>query len=389
MAVAGLMRVLTLNPGSSSLKLAVVEGGEVVAESVVDRWDGTSLDRLDTIADAHGRVEVDAAAVRIVHGGGRTAPAELTPGVIEELERLVPLAPLHQPRSLALARRAADSLPGIPLAGCFDTAFHTGLPARASTYAVPETWRVRHGVRRYGFHGLSVAHACRRAARLLGSSPGELEMVCCHIGAGVSITAVAAGRSVDTSMGMTPLDGVPMATRPGALDPGILLYLQGSCGLSRDEIAGQLEHGSGLAGLSGTGGDIRDVLHARALGDPAARLAFEVYVHRLRREIAAAAVSLPRLDAVVFTGGVAQHQPALRAELVTGTHLGITMAPADEAGDTGSDRIVSAPGSRPAALVVISREDVEMARQTERLIAAEGRPAATDAGPPPEASRPR
>lgn len=358
------MRVLTANPGSSSLKLALVEHGTAVAESVVDRWDGTTLDELDDFGRRHG--PVDAVAVRVVHGGDRAGAAYLTEAVLAELTALVPLAPLHQPRCLAVARHAARMFSRTPVVGGFDTAFHVELPPHAATYALPAAWRAEFGIRRSGYHGLSAAYACRAAARLLDAPVERLGLLCCHLGAGVSVTAVAHGRSVDTSMGFTPLDGVPMATRPGAIDPAIPLHLMRQ-GLTLDAVDDALNRRSGLAGLTGTGGDLRDVLRARLLGDPDAELAIEVYLHRLRREIAAAAVSLERLDAVVLTGGVAEHHAWLREELFAPPQLGIVLDPDRNA--AAGDRAISAEGARVPVLVVTCREDLELARDTERLLA--------------------
>ncbi|PXY36983.1 acetate/propionate family kinase [Prauserella flavalba] len=360
------MRVLTVNPGSSSLKLAVVEGGTGLAELTLDHWSGASGGELARFAGAHA--QLDAAAVRVVHGGARRGPVRLDETVLGELERWVPMAPLHQPRSVALARHLLGVLPGVPVVACFDTAFHADLPERAATYALPHGWRATYGIRRYGFHGLSLAHACRQAARVLGAPPAELGLVCCHLGAGASVTAVDGGRSVDTSMGFTPLEGVPMATRAGSIDPGIPLYLMRQHGFSVSQVDTELNHHSGLAGLSGTSGDIREVVAARAHGDPAARLALDVYVHRLRREIAAAAVSLPALHAVVLTGGVAEHQAGLRAELFTGAHFGIRVDPVRNAAD--GDRVISTGGSGVAVVLIACREDLELARQTELLLLA-------------------
>ncbi|MEU6641832.1 acetate/propionate family kinase [Saccharomonospora sp. NPDC046836] len=358
------MRVLTLNPGSSSVKLAVVDDGTATAQLTRGSWSGARLAELDTFAERHG--PVDAVAVRIVHGGTRTGSVRLDDTELTELERWTPLAPLHQPRSLTLAHHARSALPGVAVIGCFDTAFHAGLPARAATYPLPPRWRRQYGVRRYGFHGLSLAYASRQAARLLGRPPAELGLVCCHLGAGASVTAVEAGRSVDTSMGFTPLEGVAMATRSGSIDPGILLYLMRHHGLSVSEIDTELNRHSGLAGLSGTGGDIRDVLAARARGDADAALALEVYLHRLRREIAAQAVSLAVVDAVVFTGGVGEHQPWLRAEVFAGAHFGIEVDPVRNV--AGGDRAIGAGGGAEV-LVITSREDLELAREAEKVLA--------------------
>jgi acetate kinase len=305
------MRVLTVNPGSSSVKLAVVDDGVEVAHVDVDVAAGGPLTTLI------GQWQpIDAVGVRFVHGGRRTEPVLLDTAEVTRLAELTPLAPLHQPLSLALAELAMKALPGKVFA-CFDTAFHTGLPEAAARYALPDRWVREHDLRRYGFHGLSCAYALRRTAEVLSADPDELQMVCCHVGAGVSVTAIRDGHSVDTSMGFTPLEGAMMATRSGSVDPGLLLYLLRSGVTDVAGLDDALDRGSGLAGMTGTSGDIREVLAARAAGDAAAALAIEVYLHRLRREIGAMIASLDRLDALVFTGGVAEHQPALLDELTT------------------------------------------------------------------------
>ena len=228
------------------------------------------------------------------------------------IEGATDLAPLHQPRALAGIDVVSAVLPGVPEVACFDTAFHARMPAAASTYALPAAWRERFGLRRYGFHGLSHGYASRRAAQLLGTVPEQLRIVSCHLGAGASLAAVAHGRSVDTTMGFTPLEGLVMATRAGNTDPGLLLWLLRDGGLSLDELAEGLEHGSGLAGLAGSA-DMRDVTRGSGAGDPAAALALEVYLHRLRQLIAGMAAAMDGLDALVFTGGIGEHQPLIRA----------------------------------------------------------------------------
>ncbi|QUQ64034.1 acetate/propionate family kinase [Kutzneria sp. CA-103260] len=331
-------RVLTVNPGSSSLKVSVVDSGETIGEWAVQDWDG-----LPDPAAVEEVGPVDAVALRFVHGGDRPGPVVLDAKQEESLRTLVPMAPIHQPRSLLLGRALRTWWPDTPLVACFDTSFHTRLPPAASTYPIPMEWTRKYGVRRYGFHGLSCANALRTTAETLGRRPEGVAMICCHLGSGVSVTAIDGGRSVDTSMGFTPLDGVPMATRPGALDPGLLLYLAREIPLQTLDNA--LNHHSGLAGLSGTTGDLREVLAVREQGCPEADLAVRVYLHRLRREIAAARTSLPRLDALVLTGGVAEHQPGLLDELAAGLEfLGVE------------------PTVTPA------REDLEMARQTEETL---------------------
>ncbi|WP_137811889.1 acetate/propionate family kinase [Gandjariella thermophila] len=360
------MRVLTANPGSSSLKLALVASGRRLDERVLSGWDGALHHGL--LAELGARwAPLDAIGVRFVHGGDRAHAVRLTDAELADLDRLVPLAPLHQPRSLALARRARAALPGLPTVGCFDTSFHAGLPERARRYALPAEWVRTYRLRRYGFHGLSCAHAVRRTAELLAAEPGTLRMLCCHMGAGVSVTAVDGGRSVDTSMGFTPLEGAVMATRSGTVDPGLLVRLLDLGAADPAELGRALEHRSGLAGMTGTGGDVRDVLAARASGDREARVAIEVYLHRLRRELAAATVSLDRLDAVAFTGGVAEHQPDLLAELADGlAPLGVRVDAARL--HRPGDRVISPDRDGVRVLALTAQEDLEIARQAELVL---------------------
>jgi acetate kinase len=260
----------------------------------------------------------DAIGHRVVHGGPDLQSATLLDGgVMAAIEALTPLAPLHQPRALAGIRAVQAALPGVPAVACFDTAFHATMPAAASTYALPEEWRRRWPLRRFGFHGLSHQYAVRRAGELLGGVPARV--VTCHLGAGASLCAVLDGRSVDTTMGFTPLEGLVMNTRAGSVDPGLVLWLIEQAGLAPAEVADGLERRSGLAGLSGTSGDLRQI--------GTRTVAFDVYVHRLRREIAAMAAALGGLDALVFTGGVGEHQPAVRA--AAGAGLGFLSVEVD------------------------------------------------------------
>jgi acetate kinase len=363
------MRVLTVNPGSSSIKLAVVEDGAEVDALVVG---AASVDRArGPLAELVRRWQpIDAAGVRFVHGGEVAEATLLDEAEVLRLKALVLLAPLHQPLSLAMAGLAAELLPGAVFA-CFDTAFHAGLPEPAARYALPRDWVREHRLRRYGFHGLSCAYALRRTAELLGTERGELQLVCCHIGAGVSATAIRNGRSVDTSMGFTPLEGAVMATRSGSVDPGLLLYLLRTGVTDAAGLDDALDNSSGLAGMTGTSGDVREVLAARAAGDAEAALAIEVYLHRLRREIAAVAASLDRLDAVVFTGGVAEHQPNLVAELTGGLRLFGVEVDAERLAGSG-DRVVSSEGAPVRVVIATAREDLEIARQTTLAAKSEG-----------------
>jgi len=287
--------------------------------------------------------------------------------VIEAIGQLTDLAPLHQPRALAGIAAARRALPDTPAVACFDTAFHAGMPAAAAAYALPAAWTQRFGLRRFGFHGLSHAYAARRAADLLDRDPATLRLVTCHLGAGASLAAVQFGRSVDTTMGFTPLEGLVMATRSGSVDPGLIVWLLQGGRLRLEELAVGLEKSAGLAGLSGQpSGDIRGVQRAAA-SDGAAAIAIEVYLHRLRREIAAMAATMNGLDALVFTGGIGEHNPAVRAASVAGLgFLGVSID--SERNDATSDAIISSPGSAVASLVVTAREDVEIARQARAIL---------------------
>ena len=357
--MAGLSRVLVVNAGSSTLKLRLLgEGDEVEAAHDVDPWAGDAdPSALEPFAAAMARA--DAVGHRVVHGGPDLRDAVvIDAGVVAQIEALISLAPLHQPRSLAALRAVLAALPDVPAVACFDTAFHATLPLAAATYALPADWRRRWALRRFGFHGLSHQYAVRRAAELLGGPPRRL--VTCHLGAGASLCAVLDGRSVDTTMGFTPLEGLVMNTRSGSVDPGLVLWLVTEAGLAPAEVAEGLERRSGLAGLSGTSGDLREV--------GVAGVAFDVYIHRLRREIAAMAAALDGLDALVFTGGVGEHQPPVRAAVGAGLgFLGVAVD-ADNNAATVGDGDIGRLGAGVRTLVVTSREDLEIGRQVRALL---------------------
>ncbi|HEX9531057.1 MAG TPA: propionate/acetate kinase, partial [Acidimicrobiales bacterium] len=276
------VRVLVVNAGSSSLKLSVLDEGDRLVASA----DSAPVDRLGAGAlreRVHQLGAFDAVGHRVVHGGTELVePVLVDAPVRAALGRLADLAPLHQGPALEAIDQLGPVIGDRPAVACFDTAFHASLPPAATTYAVPAEWRERYGVRRYGFHGLSHAYASRRAAALLGPPPRSgRRLVTCHLGAGASLAAVLDGRCVDTTMGFTPLEGLVMATRSGTVDPGLVLWLQTHVGLPAAEVADALEHRSGLAGLAGTG-DMASVLRMSAAGDASARLALDVYLHRLR-----------------------------------------------------------------------------------------------------------
>ena len=363
------MRTLVVNAGSSSLKLSVVEDGRRLQEHVVERWRGEDhLEPLDEFVNVIGPVE--AVGHRIVHGGPRLTEAALVDdSVLDYLDSVVELAPLHNPRGIA-GVRAARRVIGAerPEVVCLDTSFHAGLPAAASTFALPREWNSRWSLRRYGFHGLSHAHAVRRAAELVEQPIEALRVVSCHLGSGASLAAVVGGRSVDTTMGFTPSDGLVMGTRPGSVDPGLLVWLLQHGGLTPDELGEALEHDSGLKGLSGTSGDLRDVLEARDAGEADAALAYDVYVHRLIRDIGAMAASAGGMDLLVMTGGVGENAAVLRSDVLAGLdHLGVALE--HEANEvTTSDGIISAGTATVPVVVVTAAEDLQVARETERVL---------------------
>jgi acetate kinase len=348
------MRVLVVNAGSSSLKLSLLDGDDgTVASASLD----PAGDDVAAALDAHGLRDADAVGHRVVHGGTRfTEAVAIDAGVEDELRALTALAPLHQPKSLAALEAVSAALGDVPAVACFDTAFHATLPPAAATYALPRAWRERWGLRRFGFHGLSHAWIARtvRAPRV----------VSCHLGAGASLCAIRDGRSVDTTMGFTPLEGLVMATRSGSVDPGLVLWLQQHEGLDADAIAEALEHESGLKGLAGTA-DLREIL---ARDDADATLALDVYVHRLCAGIAAMAAALGGLDALVFTGGVGERAPAIRRRAAEGlAFLGVAIDPTKNA-DAEPDLDVSAEGAAVATHVVAAREDREIARQVRAVL---------------------
>lgn len=341
-------RILIVNAGSSSLKLSLLGPGSHTPLAAVDlpttEHDDTQDQLESALAGELGRA--DAVGHRIVHGGERfTAAVQIDDDVRRQLESLVALAPLHQPKSLAALDAVSGLLPGVPDYACFDTAFHAGMADAASTYALPARWRERWGARKYGFHGLSHAYIARTVPERLGVAAEDLRIISCHLGSGASLCAIAGGRSVDTTMGFTPLAGLVMGTRSGDVDPGLLLWLLEQTGLSETEMSAALEHESGLKGLAGSS-DMRAVLAARADGDSDAELAVSVYLHRLSAGIAAMAAAMGGVDVVAFTGGVGEHAPEIREA---------AMAPLAFLGEI-------------PVLTVPAREDLEIDRQVRELL---------------------
>jgi len=362
------MRILVVNSGSSSLKLRLIGPDDsVLASDDLAAVDAPADDvRIARVIGGYDRI--DAVGHRIVHGGDTyTGPVRIDRKVVEDLRTLIDLAPLHQPRSLAALDTVSSVLPGVPAVACFDTAFHAGLPAAAATYALPREWRRRWQLRRYGFHGLSHSYSARRAPQLLDRPQDGLRLVTCHLGAGASLTAVRDGRSIDTTMGFTPLEGLVMATRSGNVDPGLLLWLAQRPEMTFEDLADGLEHRSGLVGLAGTP-DMKAVLAAAATGVSDARLALDVYIHRLRAGIAAMAAALGGLDCLAITGGVGENAPTVRQHAAEGLgFLGIALDWDRNTAQTG-DGEIGEIGASVRTVVITAREDLEIAREVRQVL---------------------
>jgi len=358
------VRVLAVNAGSSSLKLRLLDGDDKLHAGRDLALEHGNIDDEQLHAALAGMDRADAVGHRIVHGGRRyLGPVEIDDRVVAALRALTDLAPLHQPKSMAALDAVARALPGLPAVACFDTAFHATLPAAAATYALPAAWRERWDLRRYGFHGLSHAYASRRAAELTGAA----RIITCHLGAGASLAAVRDGRSIDTTMGFTPLDGLVMATRAGSIDPGLLLWLLEHEEMLESDMAEALEHDSGLAGLAGTA-DMSEILPRASVEDDQARLALDVYLHRLPAGIAAMAAALSGMEAIVFTGGVGERAPAIRVDALAGLEfLGARIDDAQNESARG-DTEITGPGSATRVLVLAAREDLEIARQARHVL---------------------
>ena len=371
--MSALRQILIVNAGSSSLKLRRLDAHDELVGShdlpmTRGTVDGPALAR--ALADAE---PPDAVGHRIVHGGRRyLGPVRLDDAVERDLRQLVDLAPLHQPKSIDALEAVKAIYPDIPAVASFDTAFHAAMPAAATTYALPREWRERWDLRRYGFHGLSHAYATRRSGELLGRPPKAFRAVICHLGAGASLAAVAGGVSVDTTMGFTPLEGLVMATRSGSVDPGLLMWLQEHVGMPAQEMAATLENRAGLLGLSGTA-DMAVVVARAEAGDAVAGAAVAVYVHRLRASIAAMTAAMGGLDVLVFTGGVGEHAPTVRAAACEGlAFLGVRLDPAANGRPPvpGSvDREIGVPGAPVRLFVIEAREDLQMAHEVRQVLA--------------------
>ncbi|MBG0832368.1 acetate kinase [Planomonospora sp. ID67723] len=374
-------RVLVLNSGSSSVKyrLLSVGPGEAVrlASGTIERIgeEGSPVadhaaalesaaEELSAAGFGIDSPELTAIGHRVVHGGTAfTEPTPITDEVVAGIRDLIPLAPLHNPANLAGIEVARRLRPDLPQVAVFDTAFHATIPAEASTYAIDRETAGRFGIRRYGFHGTSHAYVSREAAAL--ADRPEANVIVLHLGNGASASAVAAGRCVDTSMGMTPLEGLVMGTRSGDVDPGAVLHLRRAAGMSLAEIDTLLNRRSGMLGLCGDN-DMREVERRVAAGDPDAELALSVYCHRLRKYVGAYYAVLGTVDVIAFTGGVGENSSLVRSRALAGLEpLGIALDPARNSGGKG---LISVEDSRVKVAVVPTDEELEIARQTLAVI---------------------
>lgn len=398
------MKILTLNTGSSSVKLGLFavrqQGSANAVEQLLDGladWSAAqphlTIHRPDrppvktplpggghdaTIAAVPAQLTdeerqgIAAIGHRIVHGGTRfVSSVRVTPEVKAGIAALAELAPLHNQANLEGIEAAEAAWPGVPQVAVFDTAFHATMPEAARTYAIPHAWTHDWGLRRYGFHGLSHAYCSTRAAEMLGREPQGLRLVICHLGQGCSLSAVRDGRSVDTTMGFTPLDGLVMGTRSGSVDPGLLTFVLRHKGLSAEEMEKTLNYQSGLLGVSGLSGDMRQIQEAARAGNDRARLAFDVFIHRLRRLIGAMVLPLGGLDALVFTAGIGEHSAEVRGAACRDLkELGIELD-ADRNATLKPDADIAAATSRTRILIVATREDLTLVRETLRVLRSE------------------
>ena len=310
---------------------------------------------------------IEAVGHRVVHGGTRFLSAvRVDDRVLKGIEALADFAPLHNPVAATTIRASCAALPGVPQVAAFDTAFHSTLSEEQFLYPVPWRWHREYGIRRFGFHGLSVEWATGRAAELLGRPANSLALAVAHLGSGCSVTAVLNGRSVATSMGLTPMEGLMMGTRSGSIDPGILLYMLRTRRAGWRELETALDHQSGLVGVFGRAAGMREIEKAAGEGNARARLAIDMFVSRAAAGIAAVTTALPRLDGLVFTGGIGEHSPSVRSAIAGRlAPLGIAPAPAS---DVRNDAVISRSGAAVAILRVEAREDAVIARQVARLL---------------------
>ncbi len=397
------MKILVINAGSSSVKFSLFdwetlvptvrglvdfnaqpEGAQIVVRegnTVVAQRTTPSKKYRDAVAAALGLLQelqyvaspedIPAVAHRLIHGGEAIRePVIITPEIKEIIRQFIPLAPLHIPAGLHAIEVTESLFPGAVQTGVFDTGFFAHIPPAAYLYPVPYEWYSEWGIRRFGYHGTSHAYAMERAAQMLGRPVEAVHLITCHLGQGSSATAIANGKAVTNTMGFTPLEGFMMGTRSGTVDPGIITYVQRHYGLTADQVEEILHRHSGLLGVSGISGDYREVLRAAQAGHKRSQLALEMYAYRVRAMLGALAVTLGKVDALVFTGGIAENAPELRADICRGLEcIGLFLAP-DRNTACQPDADISSDNSPGRILVIRSQEDYILAREAKRLVGA-------------------
>ena len=398
------MKVLVINAGSSSLKYQLMDPQtrEVLAKGLCERIgiDGrlthkvpakdakyefeiampTHAEAIQSVLDAllsnqHGVIssmsEIDAVGHRVVHGGEKFASSALiTDEVMAAIEECIPLAPLHNPANITGIKACQKVMPGVPMVAVFDTAFHQTMPAHSYIYALPYEYYEKDKVRRYGFHGTSHKYVSGRAAAMLGKKPEELKLISCHLGNGSSVTAIDGGKSVDTSMGFTPLAGVPMGTRSGDLDAGILQYLMNKYGMNIDEMLNILNKKSGVQGVSGVSSDFRDLENAHKEGNERAGLAVDMFNYGVKKLIGAYAAAMGGVDAIIFTAGVGENSASQRMAIASGLEfMGVKMD-AEANNVRGKEAVISAADSKVKVLLIPTNEELMIATDTAAIVKA-------------------
>ena len=401
------MKILVLNCGSSSVKYKLIDTADekVLAEGGVEKIglpdgflkykqkDGNKAIKELGLTDHKGAVkavldiltdskdgciksysEIDAVGHRVVHGGEKFAKSVLlTDEVLQQVKDCYDLAPLHNPANVTGIEAVEEILPGIKQVGVFDTAFHQTMPAKSFMYALPYKYYQEDGVRRYGFHGTSHRYVSQRVCEILGVDPKEVKIITCHVGNGGSITAIEGGKSVDTSMGLTPTEGLMMGTRVGDVDPGALTFLMKKHNLTADDLQRVINKESGVGGVSGVSSDMREIEAAVNAGDPRAKLALDMYEQRILKYIGAYAAEMGGVDIIVFTGGVGENQTGLRSNVCKPlAFMGVKLDEDLNAKTRGTDTVISTPDSKVKVVVVPTDEELMIARDTEAIVSGRG-----------------
>ncbi len=398
------MNILVINAGSSSLKYQLLnpETEQLLAKGLCERIgiDGKftykpqiegkeKLDAVDVAMPTHAEAiktvlntlvdpkngvissmkEIDAVGHRVAHGGEKFAHSALiTDDVMKTIAGCIPLAPLHNPANITGIKACQEVMPGVPMVAVFDTAFHQTMPPRAFIYAIPYEYYAQDGIRRYGFHGTSHSYVSKRAAEILGLPIEVLKIVTCHLGNGSSVDAIAGGKSIETSMGFTPLDGLPMGTRCGSIDVSIIEYLMENHNMNIDEVMEILNKKSGMLGISGISSDFRDLEKAAEEGNERAKLAIDIFCYKTHKRIGSAAAAMNGIDVLIFTAGVGENSPELREKIVSGLDfMGIKL---DHTKNLvrGEEAIVSTDDSRVKVLVIPTNEELVIAQDTARIV---------------------